>query len=343
MVVCDQWLGSNGYAGLKALRRAGWAVSVVPEREFIPLQWRSTIARALGRALRPLAVDEFNEELQRQVIRHEPEFLLVFKGTFVKHDTLAAIRNSGVRTYCFFPDVSVHCHGKYLPHALPAYDWIFTTKRFGIRDLREQLNIKSASVLMHAYDPDVHRPAALSPSDRRRYECDVSFIGTWSPKKEALLSRLAVERPDVRLRIWGEQWNRASRRPALAGAIANHAVIGEEYVHAITASSINLGILAESRIGASSGDNITSRTFHIPASGGFMLHERTDELLEIFAEDTSVVCFDDASELIDKVDQYLPRAERRREIADCGRAIVESHHSWDHRIREILAFHDGER
>jgi hypothetical protein len=26
IVVCDQWLGSNGYAGMKALRRAGWSV-----------------------------------------------------------------------------------------------------------------------------------------------------------------------------------------------------------------------------------------------------------------------------------------------------------------------------
>src|SRR6185437_17120834 len=98
---------------------------------------------------------------------------------------------------------------------------------------------------------------------------------------------------------------------------------GEEYVHAITASSINLGILAESRIGASSGDNITSRTFHIPASGGFMLHERTDELLELFTEDVSVAFYDGPQELIAKVDKYLPLTMSRRRIADCGRAVVE--------------------
>src|SRR5690348_10163260 len=88
LVVCDQWLGSNGYAGMKALRRAGWSVQVVPEWESVPVRWESTMMRALGRALRPLAVVEFNRRLLQEADRTDAEMLLVFKGTFVRGDTL---------------------------------------------------------------------------------------------------------------------------------------------------------------------------------------------------------------------------------------------------------------
>lgn len=120
LVVCDQWLGSNGYAGMKALRRAGWAVDVVPEWEFVPAKWRSVGMRALAKALRPLAVREFNWELRLQVERLDPELLLVFKSTFVTPNSLRACAERGIRTYCFFPDVSFRAHGRYLPKTLPS-------------------------------------------------------------------------------------------------------------------------------------------------------------------------------------------------------------------------------
>lgn len=342
IVSCEQWLGSNAYAGMKALRRAGWAVQVVPELEFVPLRWRSARMRALGRAFRTGAVREFNSELLRQAELQHPEFFLAFKGAFVQAATLRALRKRGVRSYVFYPDVSFLAHGRYLPEALREYDWVFTAKTFGVHDLRDRLQISKASVLLHGFDPDLHRPVSLNQFDRRRYECDVSFIGTWSPKKEALLTELLSHRPNLRLRVFGEQWNRVIS-PALRARIAGHEVTGVEYVRAIAASSINLAILSEKRFGSSSGDQITSRTFHIPACGGFMLHERTDELLRLFVEDGDVACYGDANELAAKVDVHLANGRRRSEIADQGRTKVWAQHSWDHRIAEILAHHASMR
>ncbi|MEJ7810329.1 MAG: glycosyltransferase [Gemmatimonadaceae bacterium] len=336
--MCDQWLGSNGYAGMKALRRAGWAVQVVPEWEFVPLHWRSAEMRALGRAIRSRAAREFNAELARQARRAGAEILLVFKGSFVDGRTVRSLRDAGVRCYCFFPDVSFRVHGAYIPAALPEYDWVFTSKSFGVPDLHEQLGVTHASVLLHGYDADLHRPVELNATDIARYACDVSFIGTWSPKKEALLSELCTRRPALAVRVWGEQWG-AARRGALARAIGGHEVAGEEYVRALVASRINLAILSEQRAGASSGDQITSRTFHIPACGGFMLHERTDEVLALFEEGRDIACYRDADEMIARIDHYLAADDERRAIALAGHDTVTAAHSWDHRVREILSRH----
>ena len=91
----------------------------------------------IARLLRPAAVREFNDALLRRASYLTPDLLLVFKGTFVRVDALRALRQRGVRCYCFYPDVSFTVHGPYLPEALPEYDWVFCTKRFGVRDMAE--------------------------------------------------------------------------------------------------------------------------------------------------------------------------------------------------------------
>ena len=82
-------------------------------------------------------------------------------------------------------------------------------------------------------------------------------------------------------------------------------VVGLSFATAISCSKINLGLLSERVSGASSGDLITSRTFHIPACGGLLLHERTPDLLQVFREGESCACFDGADEMIDKIDALL--------------------------------------
>ena len=341
LAVCDLWYGSNGFAGVKALRRADWDVVVVPEWDFIPVKWRAASMRALAKAIRPLAVREFNAELVRQAERWQPELLLVFKGTFVDARTLRHLRSIGTRTYCFFPDVSFRAHGPWIPAALREYDWVFSSKTFGLDDMRTQLGVERASLLHHGFDPDVHRPVPLSPADQRRFACDVGFVGTWSPKKERVIAALKASRPTLRIRVWGEQWTRA-RAPELApDVIGGHEVVGDQYARAIAGAKINLAILSEQREGASGGDRITSRSFHIPAAGGFMLHERTDELLTLFREGVECACYGDVDELVETVDTYLRDDQRREGVAERGHRLAWSRDSWDNRIRDILARHEA--
>jgi hypothetical protein len=335
-------LGSNGYAGVKALRRAEWSVQTIAEWEYVPIRWERPVMRVIGAAVRAIAVREFNEAIVRQAIQLTPELFVAFKGAFVRPDTLMALRERGVRTYCFFPDVSFRAHGPYLPQALRRYDWVFTTKTFGVTDMREQLGVTRSSVLLHGFDPDVHRPRDLTREDYDRYSCDASFIGTWSPKKEALLDGLVARLPRLHLRIWGEQWSKA-KSPRLRHVIMGHGIEGEEYARAIAASKVNIAILSERRPGASSGDQITSRTFHIPACGGFMLHERTVEASTLLRDGVECAFFDEAAGLANVLHEYLTDDDRRNRIANRGRELVWAHHSWDHRIREILGKHEALR
>jgi spore maturation protein CgeB len=213
---------------------------------------------------------------------------------------------------------------------------VLTSKTFGLEDLRRHLGFANASFLPHGFDPDIHRPAALDERDRRLFDCDVSFIGTWSLKKERIVDAIVSALPEVRLKIWGNQWGAAASH--LQKFVQNREVQGIEYAKATIASRINLGLLSEIRPGASSGDLITARTFQIPATSGFMLHERTEELANYFIEDQECGCFAGPDDVAQKVKHYLAQSEKRNDVALAGyRRTQESDYSVDHRVRQMLA------
>jgi spore maturation protein CgeB len=98
--------------------------------------------------------------------------------------------------------------------------------------------------------------------------------------------------------------------------------------------------MSEQRTGASDGDLVSSRTFHVPACGGFIIHERTAEVTTLFREDEEIACYSGTEELIGKIDEFLLDEPRRRLIAAQGHAMVEARHSWDARILQILEHHE---
>ncbi|MEO0882821.1 MAG: glycosyltransferase [Pseudomonadota bacterium] len=334
LAVSYVWQGANDYAFIRAFRRAGHSVHVVSERDYVP-SWRGLGLRALNRALRPLTVRDYNRALLERASSFQPDLLFVFKGAYLFEETIRRIQDDGAIAIQFYPDVSFHTHGPYLPRALKAYDWVFTTKTFGLSDMAEQLDVRDASFLPHAYDPETHRPLPLSDRDHCQYGCDASFIGDWSPKKQAILEQVISIDPSIDMSIFGsERWK---NRGLTAGIFTGHRIYGDEYAKAIAASRINIGLLSEIQKGASRGDQITARTFEIPAAGGFMLHERTDEAMEYFEDGKECVFFDGPGDLATKIRYYLSHPRERKIIAAAGRTrCLTSGYAVDDRVRSVL-------
>jgi hypothetical protein len=348
IVTRQNWPGCTGLSAANALARLGVGVQSVVEGEFLPFAWQSIPMRIVGKLIRKPAVWEFNAALIRLTELFRPHLVLVMKGQFVYPKSIRKLKELGALCICYYPDVSMLAHGPYIPKAMPEYDWIFTTKSFGPRDLADLFSVKNCSYLPHGYDPDVHKPRSPgSTEEESQYGCDLSFIGGWSAGKEAVLTAIATALPDLSVKIWGSRWQNVAKGSSLAPFIQHRDIYSPAYALGVGGSKINLAMVHERVAGASSGDLITSRTFHIPACGGFMLHRRTPDLKEIFEEGVECAAFDDASEAVEQIKRFLGDEKARRAIAENGRRKVQSAHSWDHRAKTILdqylLMHPGKR
>lgn len=335
LCVGERWHGSDARSAFESLRRLGHSVLALDEEQYVSTRWRSTWGRVLRRCLQRWMVHELTVDVMRWQKRFQPDLLFVFKGNWVEPELLRQVRANGVVSANFYPDISFQGHTPYTRASMPHYDHIFTTKAFGVRDLREKWGLNQATFVRWGFDPDLHRPVALGEADRQRYGCDVAFIGTWSPKKEKALAAMRVALPEVRLRVWGCQWEKA-HAASLTPCIMKTEVIGDEYVKAICGSRICLGLLTEVWGGACSGDLVTARTFQIPACGSLMLHERTSEVLGYFEEGKEIACFGSAEELVGQVRHYLSRPKEIDATAAAGRRrSLESGYSLDERMRVV--------
>jgi len=335
LTVGPLWRGSNAGGLFRAFSRKGCLIEVMDEFYYVSLQSRNKLTKVAERLIRPRQVTEFNLAMQKKIDLFNPDFFFVYKGTFVMPETLEYARSKGARLVMFYPDVSTTVHSQYIPKCIPKYELIFTTKTFGITDMQNNYGVKNVAFVPHGYDPEIHRPLPINERDRKEYGNDASFIGTWSPKKEQWLAHLKRNIPGIDLKIWGAQWFRITD-PVLKDSIQGTEILGDLYSMAIQCSSVNLGILSEQRAGSSSGDLITSRTFHIPGAAGFMLHERNEESVQYFKENEEAGFFEGPEEMTEKVKYYLGNAALRDKIRMAGHQRVLAEHSLDARAATVL-------
>lgn len=101
-----------------------------------------------------------------------------------------------------------------------------------------------------------------------------------------------------------------------------------------------VGIYNGSKINMNVQSNIYNtglnyRTFTIPASGGFMISDYRDELLELFCEE-EVVYFKERCELVELINYYLKAPNEREKIAKRARERVLREHTYKERMKRVL-------
>jgi hypothetical protein len=334
----ESWYGSCARACCYALRRLGCDVADIDLQTIIP-QWRQRSNRAIAQLLQPRIIREYNQLILERASQTRPDILLAFKGTAVTAATLRKLHSSGIALYNYFPDTIPSEHGNILVEAIHEYDCVFYTKKFWEANPPDGLSKPRLVFLPHGYDPEVHRIMELDARDVSELTHDVTVIATHTAYKEKVLRGLLGVMPDLDLHIYGNLWADLPRAPELRCHIRGMALVGSWYAKAIRAARINLAIT--SWTGGIEVDETTTRTFEIPACGGFMLHECTPELLELYDEGREVACFGSGEELASKIEYYLAHPEERDAIARAGHARGVPAYSYDSRMKEILRYHDS--
>jgi hypothetical protein len=237
----------------------------------------------------------------------------VDKGRWIYPETLDQLRaQTGACLVHYTPDAQLlDNRSTHFDACIPRYDLVVTTKPFEVA-LYEAAGARKVQLVLQGYGSRF-KPMPPAGSQAAALQSDVCFVGHCQRHYAGRL-RIAAQ-SGAKLRIWGPRWGRYARLHGWARKyVAGDGIWGEEYPRALASTKIALGLLSK-RI----PETTTTRTFEIPATGVFMLAERTEDHLSLFKEGVEAEYFDSDEELQDKIRFYLAHDSAREKIAAAGR------------------------
>ena len=262
-------------------------------------------------------------------------------------ETAGMIRPGALRRLkALNPDTAIVCYSEddmmnprnrtvWLQRSMPLIDLWATTKSLNTRpEERDALKLRNMLFVNNSYDTDIHRPMDVGPADKRTFGAPVSFIGTYEGPRARSVIHLASS--GVPVRVWGNGWDKLRGRHENL-KIEGRPAYNDEFARIVAASAVNLCFLRRAN-----RDLQTCRSIELPACGGFMVHERNDEIEALLRDLREAVYFSDDDELLSLCRFWLDREDPRKAVATNARKRVEelelSHQA---NISRILGVLDG--
>ncbi len=328
------WNGGTCLQRMKAMQDLGYEVIPVDAEPPLVLdKQRHFFYRVWRKLLYPPDLANANQSIVCLIKEHTIDVLWLDKALTITPKTLKIVRERSPKTIIagYSPDdmAAKHNQSRAFLSGLPVYHVYFTTKSYGVEELK-YLGVPQVFFVGNAYDPTTHRPVTLSEEGKKHYGGTVGFVGDYESERAQLMFYLA--KCGIPIRIWGTNWERKCKLHHPNMMIEGKSLYGDDYAKAICAFDINLAFLRKIN-----RDLQTQRSIEIPACGGFMLAERTNEHLELFGEGREAEFFSTKEELLEKVRYYLDHEDERKRIALAGRErCLKSGYSYHERIKEMF-------
>lgn len=317
---------------MRTLKRMGYEVTPFDVLPYMEVGTR--LARSLAhRTNTGLRLRSLNHALAMLSAEYRLyEIVWVDKGMWIYRETLIALKDRAkpVTLVHYTPDAQlIHHRSRHFIASIPYYDILVTTKPYELNGYRAY-GAKDVLLVLQGYD---HRFVPCMPAlhDRAELASDVCFVGHCERHYAGRLK--SASGVAGHLKIWGPQWPRYATFHAWARPhVEGDGIWGNRYPLALACSKIALGLLSK-RI----PETTTTRTFEVPATGVFMLAERTEEHLELFSEGVEAEFFRDDYELRDKINFYLNHDSARKKIAAAGHArCIRSNYHSESQIRKVM-------
>jgi spore maturation protein CgeB len=274
----------------------------------------------------PYQLHAFAERVCRQLAADPPRWLIAVGQTPITAAALHTLRALGTRCLIYSTDDPWNPAHRALWHleALPHYDTIFSTRRSTLADFA-RLGCADVRYLPFAYDERLFRPPAEPTPEVS--DASVLFVGG-ADRDRAAFFRTFVRHGPVPTLV-GAYWERyADNRPLSIGRKP-----AEELRSLTAGAAVNLCLVRRAN-----RDGHVMRSFEIPACGGFMIAEETDEHREILGpEGECALFFTGPRDAAEKVRLALADPAGRRRMARAGHLrIVSQHHTYRDRLRQML-------
>lgn len=314
-------------------RTLGWDVAEVSVNDGM-IASETFALRLIAKMTSASAIRGFNAAILSEAARLRPKIMFAVKGTYIAKSTVTTLREWGIPTVIFYPDYRLEYRG--LDEGMLAEArLIVTSKSFQVPYFTERMGEERVAFVHHGYVPAVHRrrtPDGVTPD----YLWDVSYAGNASPSKLEWLVEVARHIGDRRFVVVGYRWAEAAKGTPLEPFVLGYGLIGDHFARVIEHSRINIALHMGK--GGSQGweDLVSTRTFEIPASGGFMLHIDNPEVRTLFRVPEEIDVFSSRDELNAKIDYYLNHPDERIAMAENAHRRCVPAYSLAARAEEIV-------
>lgn len=309
----------------QAFRSLGHQVQIVQ------LPARSPLANAIANKLASNTKTGFSPtEKAKSIIavaeEYNPDITIVTRGHQLHPEAISRLRQLSslacINIYTDSPFVVPGVSAPKLSKTFAEYSCVFTFSRALIPTFY-QLGANDVQWLPFGYCPDFHVPVK---DVENRFMSNVAYVGSWGPFQEQWLSQLT----GLNLAIYGNGWKHARQNDHIYGAWRQGIGIGVEMPRAISGANIVFNMVRAEHCAGHS-----MKTFEIPACGGIMAVNWTEEHAEFFEDGTECIFYNTYAELNEKLEFYLQHPSKLSSMREgAARAIMP--HSYKNRAKQIL-------
>jgi spore maturation protein CgeB len=298
---------SSEMAAARALRRRGRRVVLLNDNKL--KHWGDRVTRTL---------------LRGWVRTFRPHLVLVGKGLGLRPEVLREAC-AGRRSALWYHDIRVPPDPAIVERARQV-DTMFLAPGGQAREY-EALGVRRAVFLPEATDPiTVDR---LEPP-RAAYASDVVFLGSGYDEYRADVLRRLARR--FNLRVWGHSWERWGAEVGWTGRQARW----RDFARVCASARIVLGISPSFNAATPVWGYSSNRMWRTLACGGFYLTHHTPGLDTLATDGEHCAFYRNEDHLHAQIERYLSDDAARERIRAAGRRWTLAHHTFDHRILNIL-------
>jgi spore maturation protein CgeB len=329
ILIYDVDFKSSGitYPLKKALEELGHNADMFDWRKYLySYDSAAFLNRVKDRVLFDVVAYKINKDLKDIIRKGSYDLFLVVRGDHIYPETIAYAKKYIAKVANWNSDDLFNKLNstKYILASFDQFDVHFSPRKH-LRQEYISKGAKAFEVVDWYYRPEL---VLAPPTNQTNYVNDICFIGSWSERRENILTSLR----DLDFKICGWGWSKKLNADNFPKWDFNSPVAMKEMMLIFARTKININILTiENR------DRVNPRNFDIAVAGGFQLSERTDEVLEVFKEDVDIACFSSSEELKSKAEFYLKNDNLREKIALAGyKKIVNGNFSLVDRMKHIV-------
>ena len=167
---------------------------------------------------------------------------------------------------------------------------------------------------------------------------DVSFVGTWHPYREWIVSR--IRKAGIKVAVAGYRW---ADGEVNQDQMVNYFIQSKINLNLSNSASWDMRYLVSSPMAIvnrlrskKNVEQMKARIFEVNGCGGFQLSYYVEGIANCYLPDREIVIYADVDDLIEKIRFYLKHDALRESIAEAGYNRTMQEHTFAHRFKNVF-------